>query len=655
MTALDLRLFGPFEVRDTAGQLLLVKARKNRALLAALALAPSRTQPRTRLTGLLWSERADAQARSSLRQALRGLRSDLGDTAALRIDDDSVSLDPRHIVVDALEFQTLAASGDPADLRRADVLYRGDLLADTFIQDPIFDEWLTTERRRLADIANGVIERLCGHESGARRVDLAKRLVAADPLREAYHRILMEAYLEADEKGLALRQYELCRALLRKELQIAPGEQIEALRRRCLERHHTRDARETSSEILSPAGENVPLPNVAEARPLLAVLPFQVFDAATERQVSGDALTEDIIGGLSRVSAIRVVARSTMFTYRNRSVDIRDIGRDLGARYALEGSVRMAGQSVRVAAQLIDAMSGHHIWADRFDRSADDIYEVQNEIAGAVVASVQTQLTLNEGRIVNGDESNSVSRLLAQAWRHFLLLTRESLATCRVLAERVLEQVPENATAHRMAAIAIYHQIYMGYEPWDEQELDRLLQHARMSIESDGADEYCHWAMECAYLLKGRHELAAASLRRALEINPNFSLAQGSMATVLAWSGRHDESVERNELALRLNPQDPSNFFRHFGLALAHYLAQRPDKALAHAVVAIQARANWHLAQLVYAAGLVQAGRLADAGRVIAEIKDKHPRLGDTQIALLPFAMAVDRERFLSDLRSAGF
>src|SRR5207244_3617385 len=109
-----------------------------------------------------------------------------------------------------------------------------------------------------------------------------------------------------------------------------------------------------------------------------------------------------------------------------------------------------------------------------------------------------------------------------------------------------------NGTAHRMLAAAIYHQVYMGFLPWDQEAIDQLFTHARIAIESEGADEYCHWAMECAYLLKGQHELAAASLRRALEINPNFALGYGSLGTVLAWSGDYDESVKSNELALRV-------------------------------------------------------------------------------------------------------
>jgi TolB-like protein len=656
MPAIEMKLLGAFEVRDIAGRSLSIKARKNRALLAGLALAPSQSMPRERMTNLLWSDRGDAQARNSLRQALLGLRSDFApaNLAVLEISDEKASLNLADVGVDALEFQRLAASSDVADLRRADALYRGELLADTFVQDRAFEEWLGAERQRLADIASSVVERLCSHESGTTRIELARRLVALDPLREASHRILMQAYYDAGERALALRQYEVCRDILRDELQISPGDQTETLRRRCLESSGSSQKPSSGKGVATQAERPDVTPDVDD-RPLVAVLPFQAFSSDPEMENFCDGLSEDITTGLSRIRAIRVVSRSTMFTYKHRSFDIRSIGHDLGARYVLEGSVRTSGKNMRVAGQLIDTLNGHHIWAEQLDRVNGEMFALQNDITKSIVASVQTQLVLNEGRAsADGDEHAKASRLLARAWQRFLGLTGESLAECSALAERALQLEPRNATAHRMLAVAIYHQVYMGFAPWNEQAIDRLFTHARISVESEGADEYCHWAMECAYLLRTQHELAAASLRRALEINPNFSLAYGSMGTVLAWSGEHDESVKSNELALRVNPQDPSNFFRHFGLALAHYLASRPEMALSHARAVAQARSNWWLGQIVYAASLVQSDRLDDARQVIGELRSKRPDVSASQLAMLPLAKVADRDRLSRDLRMAG-
>lgn len=652
MTAIEIKLFGPFEIRDAAGRPSAVKAKKNRALLAALALAPGQTLPRERLMNLLWSDRGDAQARSSLRQALLGLRSDLAEPEAgvLHVDDEKVSINLGHVGVDALEFERLAALDDMSSLRRAYVLYRGDLLGDTFIQDPVFEEWLAGERQRLADSAIGVVERLCRHETGAARIDLAKRLVALDSLRENSHRLLMQAYLDAGERALALRQYELCRELLREELQIAPGEQTEALRRRCLDGPSAQQ-KQPDRPQLQANGANAVLR--VDERPLVAVLPFQTFSSDPEMEGFCDGLSEDITTGLSRIGAIRVVARSTMFTFKHRAVDIRAVGRELGASYVLEGSVRTSGKNLRIAAQLIDAVDGHHVWAEQLDRLNGETFDLQNDITRTIVASVQSQLQLHEGRVAfESAEPTRASTMLARAWRRFLNLTEESLRESNALAERALEAEPRNATAHRMLAIVIYHQIYMGFLAWDQKAIDLLFKHAKIAIESDGADEYCHWAMECAYLLKGEHELAAASLRRALEINPNFALAYGSMGTVLAWAGEYEESVKSNELALRVNPQDPSNYYRHFGLALAYYLASRTPEALTHARLVTQARSKWWLGQLVYAAALVQSNRSDEARRVVEDLTGD--RRDVARLEMLPFKNAADRNRLLNDLRIAG-
>lgn len=654
MTALDLRLLGEFEARDGAGHAFAVTARKNQALLAMLALAPSGSLPRQFIAGLLWSDRGEAQARGSLRQALVGLRKDLVaiDPPLLTVSDVKIRLDLGRLEVDALAFQRLAASEDVAALRRAAALYRGELLADIYIKDPAFENWISSQRRRLADIASHVLEKLCGLEAGGARIEVAKRLVALDPFREASHRNLMHAYSDAGEKDLALRQYEICGDMLRDELGVAPGEETKALRQGILQS----STEQGNAGAGGKRAETDPWAGpIVDAKPSVAVLPFDAMGSVSELENFCDGLTEDIITGLARISAISVIARNTMFTYKGRAVDIRSVGGDLGARYVLEGSVRASGKVTRVSAQLIDAQSGHHVWAAQMDRAHAEIFDLQDDITQSIVASVQTQIILNEGRLsVASNETERVSRLLARSWQRFLGLTEESLADCRALAERALELDSKSGMAHRMLAIALYHQVYMGFVPWTEHAIDQLYAHASISIESEGADEYCHWAMECAHLLRMRHELAAASLRRALEINPNCSLAYGSLGTVLAWGGQYDASIESNELALRVNPQDPSNFFRHFGLALAHYLASRYENAVIHASAVAQARPAWWLGQIIYAASLGQVGRRDEACRVLDELNQVRPGVNTITLSVLPFAHAHDRAHLIAGLRKAG-
>ncbi len=326
-----------------------------------------------------------------------------------------------------------------------------------------------------------------------------------------------------------------------------------------------------------------------------------------------------------------------------------------GARYILEGSVRSSAKMIRVTAHLIDGKNQLGIWAEQIDREGcDAAFNPQDDVARSIIASVQTQIILSEDRPNAADGSaDRAPRLLARAWLRFMGLTEESLADCLRLAERALECDPRSGKAHRLRAVALYHPTYMGFVPWTKNTIDALHKHAKIAIESDEADEYCHWAMECAQLLRSEHELAAASLRRAREINPNCSLAIGSMGTVLAWSGHYDASVQSNELALRLDPQDPSNFFRHFGLALAHYLAGRYEKAVAHARMAVQSRPGWGLAKMIYAASLAQSTRPNEAANVLSDFPLAGGKKGMAFLGVLPFAKKSDRDHLEEGLREA--
>ncbi len=251
-------------------------------------------------------------------------------------------------------------------LRRAAALYGGEFLADTYISDRGFEEWVGLERRRLAEW-RVACWRSCARSSGARRGSTSPSVsVALDPLREASHRQLMQLYAEAGERSLAMRQYEICREALGSQLGVAPEAETEALRRQLL-RNSAAPERTTArggSEHLATRLESAPIP---DDKPVLAVLPFQVFGGNAELEGFADGLTEDIITGLSRISAIRVVARSTMFTFKRRAMDIRTVAGELGAQYVLEGSMRNSETRIRITAQLIEAANGHHIWAEQID------------------------------------------------------------------------------------------------------------------------------------------------------------------------------------------------------------------------------------------------------------------------------------------------
>jgi TolB-like protein len=392
------------------------------------------------------------------------------------------------------------------------------------------------------------------------------------------------------------------------------------------------------------------------AKPSIAVLPFQTFGGDQELESFADGLTEDIITALSRIKALWVIARNTMFTYKGRPIEVRAVGGDLGVRYVLEGSVRKADGRVRMTAQLVEAGTGHHIWAEKIDRTGGSLFELQDDFTQSVVASVQTQLIVSEGKTVghSARETSGIGDLLARARARIYQPRVNGFDELVSLAERALVLDPENGEACRLLATGIWHQAYRGSIPWDRATADRVMLFALRAIVAEHVDENTHWTLALAHLMAGQHQRAIVSLRSALDINPSCSLAYGSMGTVLAWAGEPEESIANNELALKINPRDPLNSHRYFGLALAHYLASRYEKALGRVSQVMELRPDWWLGIMIYAASLAQSDQVDEARVACAELLRSKPDVTVASLDALPFAKGSDRAHVAEGLRKAG-
>lgn len=254
MAHLQLTLLGGFHVQVAGGSAVDVANRKTRALLAYLALPPGRRHSRLALVSLLWADRAEKQAQASLRQALVELNRVLerAVSAPLIKDRDTVALDPESVQVDAAMFEDLAAKTDIGELERAVTLYAGDLLQGFDIRDPAYEEWLLFERQRFRGLAGAVLRRLSELQTGHKGVATAERLIALEPLQEEGYRTLMRLHAEAGELGLALRAYEVCRQVLKRELNVAPSCETEALHQEIRGSRYRKAApeRETSGAVL---------------------------------------------------------------------------------------------------------------------------------------------------------------------------------------------------------------------------------------------------------------------------------------------------------------------------------------------------------------------------------------------------------------------
>jgi len=408
MTDLRLQLLGPFEARLGDGVPVAITGKKPKALLAYLALAGGQPVSRDRLAGVLWEFSADEQARTSLRQTLSSLRKCLAplDREWLVSKGDTLAIKPEAVGVDALDFNALVADGTPEALLRATGLYRGELLEGLSLREEVFEDWLRTERLRLRERLLDIMSQLVAHHREAgdyeAGIEIAGRILAIDPLREDIHRELMVLYARAGRSDTAFKQFQECRSVLQHELAVQPASETQALYRTILEQRfapENPEARTPGAAAAAPLREREDAtpwhPNAAlplPAKPSIAVLPFDNMSGDPGLAYFSEGITEDIITELSRIRALFVISRRSSFAYRDSNASAQRIGQDLGVRYVVEGSVRKAANRVRVTAQLIDATTGNHVWAERYDRKFRDIFTVQEEVARIIVTTLAGRL-----------------------------------------------------------------------------------------------------------------------------------------------------------------------------------------------------------------------------------------------------------------------
>jgi adenylate cyclase len=372
-------------------------------------------------------------------------------------------------------------------------------------------------------------------------------------------------------------------------------------------------------------------------RPSIAVLPFTNMNGDPEQDHFAEGITEDIITELSRISAFLVISRNSTFTYKGTIPDVRQIGRELGVRYVVEGSVRRAGERVRVNVHLVEASTGSHVWGDRYDRPLADLFDVQDDITRSIVASTQTQVVLNEGVIAERHERPDFHTwdMAKRGWRNIYQLSRESLERAREIGLAIKRHDPASPKGPQIIATATYHLVYMGFASDPDAMREEAVAEAREAMRLDDRDEYTQWTYGNVLMgLLGRREDAISAYEQALEINPNFSLAYGSLGTTLAWQGRSDESIRTVEIAIRLNPRDPSIFFRYTALAVAYYSKQEYQKAREWAQHAVARRANWWIGWALLAASQGQLKDIAAAQAAVSGLLDVLP---NRTISTLPF------------------
>jgi TolB-like protein len=658
---LRIRLLGSMTIaRD--GKPVAVVAKKARALVGYLALREGSEVPRSVLASLLWGERSEEQARGSLRQTLSELRTSFAGSVPppIMATKEAVCWVPGSAWIDAKALEAAAACEGEEALRDAIGLIGGELMEGLAVGESSFEHWLSAERARFRHLAGTLYTRMMerAEEDGRLEEALAHglRLLTLDPLQEHVHRALMRIYAAQGRHDAALAQYERCRSELSSQIGVSPDAETEALVK-SIRASRREGARKTQAQP-SPAQE--PDAPVLPAKPSIAVLPFQNLSADPEQEFFADGLTEDIITALSRISGLLVIARGSTFTYKGRPTDVKQVARDLGVRFVMEGSVRRAGEHLRITAQLVDAASGHQVWAERYDRTSAALFDIQDEITRSVAAETQTQLWLAEAAAGGSRPfTDSKARDLAvRAWARLYDQTPEAIAEASELVDQAIRLEPSNPLASRARALLFFSRLWFGDIPRDPANMARGFELARTALRLAPHDEYAHLVMAYAhaYAVDGQLEEAIAECERGLEINPNCSILYANVGAYLAALGRPQEAIDACRLALKLNPRDPSNFWRHYYIAVAYFVAGdyaaclRDSKRLSRSRPFLASGITWAAA----AAGL---GDAKEARAAADYCLGERPHLRVGRIApdfMLRFARDEDHERLMALLRKAG-
>ena len=390
-------------------------------------------------------------------------------------------------------------------------------------------------------------------------------------------------------------------------------------------------------------------------KPSIAVLPFVNMSGDPEQEYFSDGITEDIITALSRLRWFFVIARNSTFSYKGKSVDVKQIGRELGVRYILEGSIRKIGNRVRITAQLIDATTGVHIWAERYDRELTDIFALQDEITQSVTAAIEPKLVEAEGVHSQGRSPDDlaawdlVMRAVARFWR---MTTAESEAAIDMLRLAV-QRYPNYAPAHSMLAFALLVSDHVGWATAGSSS--RVAANlAHRAAELDDEDPWAHLALGYLAFAARQTEDAVGEFKRALDLNPNFAAAYGYLGWAVVFDGRHEEAIEYFQRAFRMSPHDPLIAFFYAGMCAASYFARRFDEAVEWGRKSIQQRPGFIAGHRILCASFAQAGRTEEARAAMAQVRKLQPNISiawlEEHVPYTPGAIA----HYLDGMRKAG-
>ena len=415
-------------------------------------------------------------------------------------------------------------------------------------------------------------------------------------------------------------------------------------------------AREESAEATSNGRAAAPPP--PSDKPSIAVLPFDNLSGDPEQEYFSDGIAEDIITGLSHVRTFLVIARNSTFSYKGTSPDIRDVARDLGVRYVLEGSVRKAGNRVRITAQLIDAATGAHLWADRYDREMEDIFAVQDEITQTVVGAIEPELSRAEQQraLMKPPESLDAWDLYSRGLWNFARPDPEHNREAQALFARATELDPNFCAAHAYLVFAKFLSVIFGFAEDRAATVEEMMVIGKNALAADGGDAFAHFAIAGAHLITVDTGPAIAALERASALNPSFALAHHWLGDAYGLAGETDKAIACEDTAMRLSPADPHTYGFTMVSGLACFVARRFDEAENWMRKSTRQPSPPPMSYVLLLACLGMAGRRSEVPGVFEEFEKKFPDYDiETFFSSSRWVQSPERaEIFREGLRKAG-
>ena len=611
MAKWSLQLLGGYALKR-ADELVDLPHRKDRLLLGFLCLQSGKPVSRDKLAGLLWADRAEEQARGSLRQSFAALRGAFGEDAdnVLAAGRDSVSVKQSALHVDVADFERAAA--DISTLAGASRLYPGLLLDGLEAPSPEYGQWLLPERQRLEDLAASVVERLAKVETSQQDRDsairLARQLLGRDRLREPVYRALMQMLARDNKRTEALKLYGQCEAALAEDLGVKAAHETEQVYRDIL----------NGEETVARGMDKVVPRAAAGERPSIAVMPFQNITREPDLDILCEGLAEDITSGLGRFKLFSVIDRFSSAEVAKSTSDAMEIGKRLGVDLVVQGSLQRLQDNLRMTVGLVDTSTRAQKWSGRFSLRAADILSAPDRIMAAVLPSINSQV---ENTLV---ERSRYKPTLA-SYEHLLVGIRhlrgyEPDDNRKAIEhfEKALASDPgfPLAMAYRGFADIVYH----GYDATPPRIMDAAFALINRASALDPDEPRIWWLMGTAISYNGDLEAEEQCYRKSVELNPSDANALAALAMVLVAHGERELGLSMFRDAFRLNPYHPEWYWVDFGSTL--YVCEKYEEA----IESFNHRREPHVWVLCrIAACYAQLDRMAEANAIVEKIMKKSP------------------------------